>query len=83
MLREKEIKMAPIPPMPPEYTDYRQKRLRFAVSCAVLFLKGKDYEGIARKVGIRRSISKQNLQLYISKGAKFLIDRGCFIGLKT
>lgn len=82
MLRMKEIRMGPIPPMPPEYTEYRQKRLRFAVDCALLFLKGKDYESIARRVGIQRSITKQNLQLYVTKGAKFLVDRGVFIGLK-
>ena len=78
------------PEPPPEWPEWRRRRLRVAVRAAVLFLNAKTWHEISRVLekenllGAERAskggevVSKARICQYVDRGVQFLIQRGCF-----
>ena len=77
-----------LPEPPPEWSEWRQKRMAVAIQCARLFIFfGYTWKEIQDRVNqasgdkpgfMGEDLSRARLQQYVKKGVDFLLDRGVF-----
>ena len=78
-----------LPDPPPEWSEWRQKRMAVAIQCARLFIFfGYTWKEIQDRVNqtngdrpgfVGEDLSRQRISQYTSKGCDFLLDRGVFV----
>jgi len=82
MILSGKVKLGKIPPPPPEWSAYRQRRMEMAMFCALLFFKeGRSIEEIKKKAPELSEVSKQRISQYVTKGMDFFIESEVFQGL--
>ena len=78
-----------LPGPPPEWSEWRQKRMAVAIQCARLFIFfGYTWKEIQDRVNqtngdrpgfVGENLSRQRMNQYAQKGIDFLLDRGAFV----